>query len=84
MRLSDLTKEKHKKERTKDSNIKKSIKGGETGVPIVAPLYWTQLVTIMIWVQSLVSLSGLSIQHCRELWCMSQMRFGSHIAVAVA
>jgi len=28
-------------------------------------------------------LSGLRIQHCRELWCRSQMQLGSLIAVAV-
>jgi len=33
-------------------------------------------------VQSLASLSGLTIWHCRELWCRSQMGLGSHIAVA--
>ena len=26
------------------------------------------------------SLSGLKIQHCRELWCRSQMWLGSHVA----
>ena len=35
-------------------------------------------------VQSLTSLSGLRIQHCRELWCGSQMRLGSHVPAAVA
>ena len=35
-------------------------------------------------VPSLVSLSGLRIQHCRELWCRTQMQFGSYVAVAVA
>ena len=29
-------------------------------------------------------LSGLRIQHCRELWRRSQTRLRSHIAVAVA
>ena len=28
-------------------------------------------------------LSGLRIRHCHELWCRSQMRFGSSVAVAV-
>ena len=36
-----------------------------------------------LWVQSLASLGGLRIQHCRELWCRSQTRLGSHVAVAV-
>ena len=35
-------------------------------------------------VQSLPLLSGLRIQCCRELWCMSQTRLGSRVAVAVA
>ena len=30
------------------------------------------------------SLSGLRIRHCRELWCRSQSRLGSGVAVAVA
>ena len=30
------------------------------------------------------SLSGLRIRHCRELWCGSQTRPGSGIAVALA
>ena len=33
-------------------------------------------------VQSLASLDGLRIQHCRELWCRSQTWLGSQIAVA--
>ena len=35
-------------------------------------------------VRSLPLLSGLPIRHCRELWCRSQMRLGSCVAVAVA
>ena len=34
-------------------------------------------------VQSLASLSGSGIWHCRELWCRLQMQLGSGIAVAV-
>ena len=34
-------------------------------------------------VQSLALLSGLSIRHCWELWCRSQMRLRSCIAMAV-
>ena len=34
-------------------------------------------------VRSLASLSRLRIQCCHELWCRSQMWFGSHVAVAV-
>ena len=29
-----------------------------------------QLVSMMMWVQSLALLSGSRIQHCHELWCM--------------
>ena len=35
-------------------------------------------------VQSLALLSGLSIQHCSELWSRLQMQLGSGVAVAVA
>jgi len=28
--------------------------------------------------------SGLMIRHCRELWCRSQTRLGSCVAVALA
>ena len=34
-------------------------------------------------VRSLALLGGLRIQHCRELWCRSQMRLRSCVAVAV-
>ena len=36
------------------------------------------------WVQFLALLSGLRIQHYRELRCRSQTRLKSHIAVALA
>ena len=32
---------------------------------------------------SIPGFSGLSIQRCCELWCMSQMRLRSQVAVAV-
>ena len=35
-------------------------------------------------VRFLASLSGSRIQHCRELWCRSQIWPRSHVAVAVA
>ena len=35
-------------------------------------------------VQSLALLSGLRIWHCCELWCRSQTRLGSRVAVALA
>ena len=36
-----------------------------------------------IWVQSLTPLSGLGIWHCHELWCRSEARLRSGIAVSV-
>ena len=36
-----------------------------------------------IQVRSLASLSGLRIQHCRELWCRLHMRPESQVVVAV-
>ena len=42
-----------------------------------------QLGTMRLQVQSLASLNGLRIWHCRELWCRSQTRLGSGVAVAV-
>ena len=43
-----------------------------------------QVETMRLGVQSLASLSGLRIQCCCELWCRSQKRLGSGIAVALA
>ena len=42
------------------------------------------LVSMRLRVQCLASLSGLRIWHCPELWCGSQTRLGSRVAVAVA
>ena len=42
-----------------------------------------QLGNLRLWVQSLASLSGLRIRHCHKLWCRSQMRLGSGVAVAL-
>ena len=37
-----------------------------------------------LWLSSfLASISGLRIRHCCELWCKSQTRLRSHVAVAV-
>ena len=55
-----------------------------TGVPIMAQWKRIRLGTMRLRVQSLASLSGLRIQHCRELWYRSQMQLGSSIAVALA
>ena len=42
-----------------------------------------RLVSMRMWVRSLASLSGLETRRCRMLWCRSQMRLTSHVAVAV-
>ena len=42
-----------------------------------------RLVSMRTGVQSLASLSGLRIWHRHELWCRSQTRLGSQVAVAV-
>ena len=41
-----------------------------------------QLGAMRLWVRSLVLLSGLRIQCCHGLWCGSQMRLRSGVAVA--
>ena len=41
------------------------------------------LVSMKIWVQSLALLSGLRIWPCCEMWCRSQMRLRSGVAVAM-
>ena len=43
-----------------------------------------QLVTMRSQVGPLVSLSRSGIWRCHELWCRSQTRLRSHVAVAVA
>ena len=53
------------------------------GVPIMAQRKWIWLETTRLRVRSLASLSGFRIHRCRELWCRSQMRLGSGVAVAV-
>ena len=59
------------KHRGQDSAAIKKSKA--EGIPVVAQ-WRTQ-------VQFLVSLSGLRIQHCPDLWCRSQMWLGSGVAV---
>ena len=51
--------------------------------PFVAQRKWIWLGIMKLRVQSLPLLSGLRIQHCCELWCRSQARLGSGVAVAV-
>ena len=58
-------------------------KKNSLGVPDVAQWKQIWLVSMRMWVPSLVLLSGLGIRWCCELWCRSQMQLGSHIAVAV-
>ena len=53
-------------------------------VLIVAQWKQTQLLSMRMQAQSLVSLSGLRIWNCHELWCRLQMQLGSYVAVAVA
>ena len=53
------------------------------GVPVVAQLSQTQLVSLRTQVQSLVSRGGLWIQCCHEWWCTLQTWLGSRVAVAV-
>ena len=50
----------------------------------MAPWKRIRLGTMRLQVRSLALLSGLRIQCCCELWCRSQIRLGSGIAVAVA
>ena len=53
------------------------------GVSVVAQQKQIQLVTMGLWVPSMASLSGLRIWGRGELWCKSQTRLRSSIAVAV-
>ena len=43
-----------------------------------------QLGTMRLRVRFLAFLRGLRIRRCRDLWCKSQTRLGSLVAVAVA
>ena len=53
------------------------------GVPTVAQWKWIWLATMRLQVQSLVSLSGLRVWCCHELWCRLQTWLRSHVAVAM-
>ena len=44
----------------------------------------TQCILYKDMVRSLVSFSGLWIWHCHKLWCRSQMRLRSGVAIAAA
>ena len=52
-------------------------------MPIVAQRQQTRLVSRRMQVRSLALLCGLRMLCCHELWCRSQTRLGSCIAVAV-
>ena len=52
------------------------------GIPTVEQWKPIRPVSMRMWVRSLVSLSGLRLQHCCELWCGSQMWLGSCVAVS--
>ena len=53
------------------------------GVPIVAQWKPIQLGTMRFRVRSLASINGLRIWCCHELWCRSQTRLRSGIAVTL-
>ena len=53
------------------------------GIPIMAQRKLILLASMRTQVRSLASFSGLRIRCCRELWCRSQARLGSQVAVAV-
>ena len=60
-----------------------TFKKEEEEIPTVAQWVMDQLVFKRTQVRSLASLSGLKIQHCHGLWCRSQTRLGSGVAMAV-
>ena len=55
---------------------------GGVGVPVMAQ-WLTNSIRNHEVADSIPGLSGLRIRRCWELWCRSQMRLGSSIAVAV-
>ena len=61
----------------------RSIKIFNFGIPIVAQWKQIRLGTMRLQVPSLALLSGLRIQHCRDLQWRLQMWLRSGIAVAV-
>ena len=65
-------------------DLKNLILKTASGIPIVAQRKRIRLGTMRLGVRPLTSLSGLRIQCGCELWCRSQMQFGSGVAVAVA
>ena len=61
-----------------------ALKSREMGVPVMVQQKQIWLGTMRLWVRSLASLSGLRIRRCWELWCRSQTRLRSGVAMAVA
>ena len=57
----------------------RSIQRSYSGVPIVAQQKQIWLASMRTWVWSLASLSGLRIQHCRELWCRWKTQLWSEV-----
>ena len=66
---------------SKTDRIQETVTGG---VPVAAQRKQIWLGSMRMQVRSPELLNGLRIWHCRELWCRSQMRLRSGIAVAVA
>ena len=54
----------------------------DLGVPVVAQ--WLTNLSRNLEVRPLALLSGLRTRRCCELWCRSQTRLRSHVAVALA
>ena len=67
-----------------DKREKAEEKNNKIGVPVMAQQKRIWLASMRPQVGSLVSLSGVKTQHCRELWYRSQTRLRSGVAVAVA
>ena len=69
---------------TREAVIIMTLKLRGTGVLVMMQWKGIQLETMRTWVRCLALLSGLRIQHCREMRCRSQTRLGSGVAVALA
>ena len=63
------------------SDVLSSIINILSRVPVVMQWKWIRLGTTRLWVRSVATLSELRIRCCHELWCRSQTRLGSGIAV---
>ena len=60
----------------------KLLLNSKLGVPVMAQGKQIWLVSMRAPVLTLALLSGLRIQRCHALWCRSQMRLGSGVAMA--